>query len=80
MGLDLRCHPLERALEADAAVEVVRDGRHEQDDDEAGEEPVGDEAQERQLEDVEADVLVELRVLDPEVDPVREEHPLLPLR
>ena len=33
----------------------------------AGEEPVEDERQERQPEDVEADVLVELRVLDPEV-------------
>ena len=48
----------------DAAVEVVRDRGHEQHDDEAGEQPVDDEAQERQLEDVEADVLVELRVLD----------------
>ena len=37
-----------------------------QHDHQAGEEPLGDELEERQLEDVEADVLVELRVLDAE--------------
>ena len=60
--LHLRRHPLQRALEPDAAVEVVRDRGDEQHDDETGEEPVDHELDERQLEDVEADVLVELRV------------------
>ena len=60
--LHLRRDPLERALEPDAAVEVVRDRGDEQHDHEPGEQPVDDERQERQLEDVEADVLVELRV------------------
>ena len=71
---------LQRALEADAAVEVVRDRGDEQHDDEPGEEPVDHELDERQVEDVEADVLVELRVLDAELDAVREQDPLPPLR
>ncbi len=78
--LHLRRDPLGRALEPDAAVEVVGDGRDEQHDHEAGEQPVDDEPDERQLEDVEADVLAELRVGLVEVDPVREQDPLLPLR
>ena len=78
--LHLRGDPLERALEADPAVEVVLDGGDDEHDHEPGEEPLEDELDERQLEDVEADVLVELRVLHAEVGGVGEEHPLLPLR
>ena len=61
----------------DTAVEVVRDRGDEQHDHETGEQPLEHELDERQLEDVEADVLVELRILDAEVDAVREEDPLL---
>ena len=64
--LHLRRDPLERALEPDPAVEVVRDRGDDEHDHQAGEQPVDDELEERQLEDVEADVLVELRVLDAE--------------
>ena len=78
--LHLRGDALERGLEADPAVEVVRERGDEQHDDEPAEEPLGDELQERQLEDVEADVFVELRILDVERDVVDEQHPLLPLR
>ena len=67
MRLHLRRDPLERALEPDPAVEVVRDRGDDEHDHEPGEQPLGDELQERQLEDVEADVLVELRVLRAEV-------------
>ena len=71
MRLHLRGHPLERRLQADAAVEVVRQRGDDEDDDQAREEPVEDEREERQPEHVEADVHVELRVLDPEVLRVR---------
>jgi len=80
VGLHLRGDALERALEPDPAVEVVRDRGDEQHDHEPGEEPLEHELDERELEDVEADVLVELRILDAEVDAVREEDPLTPLR
>ena len=81
VGLHLGRHPLERALDPDPAVEVVGDGRDEQDDDEGGERPLEDEAQERQREDVEADVGAELRVaLAAEGDAVAEQDPGVPLR
>jgi len=48
--------------------------RHDQKGDEG---PVDQEAQERQLEDEEADVLAELGVLYAEADPVREQQPVL---
>ena len=57
----------------------MRDRGDDQDDDQRGEQPVEEEREERQPEDVEADVLVELRVLDPERLRVGEEDPLLPL-
>ena len=79
MGLDLRRHLLQRRLEPDAAVEVVGDGGDDQDDDQRREEPVDDELGERQLEDVEADVAVELRVPAQEGDLVAEQQPRLPL-
>ncbi len=41
--------------------------------------PVHDEGHEGEVEDVETDVLVELRVLDPEVAAVQEEDPVVPL-
>ena len=77
--LDGRAHPGQAALGLDPAVEVVehhRDGqRHDQD----GQRPVHDEDQERELEDVEADVLVELGVGDAEVAAVAEQDPVVPL-
>ena len=54
-------------------------GGDQQDDDQRGEQPGDHERQEGQLEDVEADVGVELRVLHTEVDAVDEQQPLVPL-
>ena len=61
--LHLRRDPPALHLQADAAVQVVGDGGDDQDDHRGGEQPVDDERQERQLEDVEADVDAELGVL-----------------
>ncbi len=77
--LHLRRHPLERALEPDPAVQVVEHGRDDQHHQQRGEDPARRELQERQPEDVEGDVLVELRVLDAERGRVREQDPVLPL-
>ena len=73
-----RPHPRDAALGQDPPVEVVEDDRDDQRDDQDGQRPVDHEVHERQLEDVEADVLVELRILDPEVAAVAEEDPVLP--
>ena len=78
--LHLRRDPLERRLEADAAVEVVEHRGDDQDHEQRRERPARDELEERQLEHVEADVAVELRVLDAEVGGVREQDPVAPLR
>ena len=77
--LDLGADPAVLDLEADPAVQVVRHRGDDEDDDEGREQPVDDERQEGQAEDVEADVLAELRVLHSEADRVVEEQPLLPL-
>ena len=77
MGLDLR-RDLLHGLHPYAAVQVVGDGGDDQDDDDRGEQPIHHELQERQLEHEEPDVLVELRVLDPEVDGVTEQDPAVP--
>ena len=77
--LDLRGHPLERALQPDPTVQVVEHGRHDQDDEQCREDPSGRELQERQPEHVERDVLVKLRVLLAERGGVREQDPVLPL-
>ena len=79
VGLDRWPHPGQPALGLDPAVEVVEHQRDHQRHDEDGERPVDAEDQERQLEDVEADVLVELRVRDPEVAAVAEQDPVVPL-
>ncbi len=76
--LDLRSHPLERALRSDAAVQVVGHQRDQQDDDQRVEQPLLDPDQEGQLEHVEADVGVERGVLHPELLGVGEQDPLLP--
>ena len=78
MGLDGRPYPRDSPLGQDPAVEVVEDRRHDERHDQDGQRPVDDEVQEGQLEDVEADVLAELRVLDPEIAAVAEEDPVLP--
>ena len=70
MQLHLGADPAVLDLEADAAVQVVRDRGDDEDDDEGREQPVDHEGQERQAEDVEADVLAELRVVHPEADRV----------
>ena len=57
MQLDLGRDPAVLDLEADPAVQVVGDRGDDEDDDEGREQPVHDEGQERQAEDVEADVL-----------------------
>ena len=66
VGLHLRRHPVVLGAHADAAVEVVGDGGDDEHDQQRREQPADEEAQERQLEDVEADVGAELRVLDAE--------------
>ena len=78
MGLDRRLDPLAHGLESDAAVEVVEHRGHDQRDDQGAEQPSNHKARERHLEDVEADVLAELGVLDAEVAAVGEQQPLLP--
>ena len=79
MRLHLGRHPLTGRLHPDAAVQVVGDRGDDDDDQHGGEQPVHDEPQERQREDVEADVGVEVRILLTEVDAVREEDPVAPL-
>ena len=69
-----------RGRHADAAIQVVRNDREDEDDDEGGERPIDHIGQERQLEEIEADVGAELRVGDPEVLTVDEQQPLFPLR
>ena len=66
-------------LGPDPTVEVVEDDGDDQRHDEDGQRPVHHEGEEGQLEDVEADVLVELRVLDAEAAAVAEQDPVLPL-
>jgi hypothetical protein len=65
-------------LETNAAVQVVPDRAHDEDDEQCGEHPTDCEAFERQPEDVEPDVLVELRILDVEVGRVGKQDPALP--
>ena len=78
MRLDGRAYPRDSPLRQDPAVEIVEDRRHDERDDQDGQRPVHDEVQERELEDVEPDVLAELRVLDTEIAAVAEEDPVLP--
>ena len=78
MGLDLGRHLLD-GLHPDPTVEVVGDGGDDQDDDRRGKQPVDEELQERQLEHVETDVPVELRVLGAEGHVVGEQDPLVPV-
>ena len=74
-----RSHPRQAALGLDPAVEVVEDHRDGQRHDQDGQRPVDDEDQEGELEDVEADVLVELGVGDVEEAAVAEQDPVVPL-
>ena len=81
MHLDTRRRALTgRGRHADAAIQVVRNDREDEDDDEGGERPIDHIGQERQLEEIEADVGAELRVGNPEVLTVDEQQPLFPLR
>ncbi len=80
VDLHRRRHLLERAPHPDPAVEVVSHGHHQEHDDEGREGPLEQELEERELEDVEAHVGVELWILDPEVDAVPEQDPLVPTR
>ena len=79
MGLDRRPGTGGAPLGQDPAVEVMEDDGDDERDDQDRQRPVDDEVHERELEDVEADVLVELGVLNPEVAAVAEEDPVLPL-
>jgi hypothetical protein len=65
-------------FQAYPAVEVVGDGGDDEGHDERAEEPVHEEGEERQFEDVEADIPVEERVLQPERARVPEEDPVVP--
>jgi hypothetical protein len=71
---------LERCLQADATVEIVEHRGDDQHDEKRRERPARDELEEREPEHVEADVLVELRILHAEVARVGEEDPAPPLR
>ena len=77
--LHRRSHPGQAPLGLDPPVEVVEHDGDGQRHDEDGQRPVDDEGQEGQLEDVEADVLVELGVRDIEVAAVAEQDPVVPL-
>jgi hypothetical protein len=79
MGLHLGGHAGRARLHPDATVQVVRDHRDHGDHDERYERPADEEGQEGQLEDEEADVLVELGVLHPEGHAVEEQQVVLPL-
>jgi len=71
-------HPVADALEAYAAEDVVHRERAEQRQHHGGEADAEHVAPERELEDVEADVDAELRVLHAEVAAVAEQQPLAP--
>ena len=79
MGLDRRRRALRGGLEPYPAVQVVGDGGHDQHHDDGEEHPVQQPLDERELEDVEADVLVELGVGGLKVDVVAEQIPVVPL-
>ena len=80
MRLHLRLHPAAGGgLHPDGAVEVVPDGGEDERHQHGGERPADQEVEERQAEDVEADVAAELRVGEAEVGGVDEEQPRLPL-
>ena len=66
-------------LHADAAVQVVAEGGHQQDHDEGHQRPVDDELLERKGEDEVGDVAVELGVGGVEGRAVAEQDPVLPL-
>ena len=74
-----RSHAGYAALGLDPAVEVVEHHRDRQRHDQDGQRPVHNERKEWQLEDVEADVLVELGVGGVERAAVAEQDPVVPL-
>jgi hypothetical protein len=76
---DARVHPRGGALEPQATVEVVGDAREDQDHEQSHERPVDKKRQEGQLEHVETDGLVELRVRHTEGLAAAEKQPVLPL-
>ena len=79
VGGDARVDPRRRALEPEAAVQVVAYARDDEDHEQRDKGPVHEEGQERQLEHVEADRLVELGVHRPEGLAAAEQEPVLPL-
>ena len=79
MRSDTRVDPWGGALEPEPAVEVVADARDDQDHQERHKGPVDEEGQERQLEHVETDRLVELRICHSEGLAAAEQEPVLPL-
>ena len=66
-------------MEPEPTVEVVADACNDQDHQERHKGPVDEERQERQLEHVEADRLVELRICHPKGLATAEQQPMLPL-
>ena len=75
-----RPHGRHGRREHDAAVEDVGEQGHHEHEDHGDEQPVEHEAEERQLEHVEPDVGVELRIVAAEGLAVAEQQPGLPLR
>ena len=80
VGLGGGTHGRGRRREQHAAVQEVGGEREQRHHDERREQPVDGERDERQLEDVEPDVDVELGVLDTERLAVAEQQPVLPPR
>ncbi len=78
VGLHRRGHPT-LALKVDPAVQVVRQRGDHQHDDQSLERPPEQELDERKLENVKPDVLMELRILNPEAEVVSEKVPVVPL-
>ena len=80
LGLHRRRDPLARTLEADAPAEILGHGRDQEHHDHRFEGPPEQELDERQLEDVEADIVVPLLVGGAEAHAVAEQIEVVPLR
>ena len=80
VGVRRRGHDQPWSPQTDAAVHVVRRRGQQRGDHDRPDKPVRYEGQERELEDVEPDVVTELGIIGAEADPVTEQQPVVPLR
>ena len=79
MDLDRRSNPRSDSRAADPTVQVVEDPDCDGDQEKRDQQPAHEELQEGKIEDIEADVLVELRISGFERSSVGEQQPVLPL-